>query len=79
MLISFSLFLPFHSRVYLTVAWLNNKKEKGFYIGTVEAVDLDKHQYWVTFDKPGIYTSIKLYVPLKQVWVNTQSMTMIFR
>ncbi|XP_019857547.1 PREDICTED: protein lin-9 homolog [Amphimedon queenslandica] len=35
-------------------AWLNTETEKGFYIGTVEAVDLEKHQYWVTFDKPGV-------------------------
>ena len=35
------------------LAWLNTETEKGFYIGTVEAVDLEKHQYWVTFDKPG--------------------------
>ena len=28
--------------------------ESGFYTGTVDAVDIDKHRYWVTFDRPGL-------------------------
>ena len=28
--------------------------ERGFYTGTVDAVDIDKHRYWVTFDRPGL-------------------------
>eukprot|EP00731_Ephydatia_muelleri_P007724 Em0004g62a len=27
---------------------------KGFYMGRIEAMDLEKHQYWVTFDRPGL-------------------------
>lgn len=28
--------------------------ESGFYTGRVEAVDIEKHCYWVTFDRPGL-------------------------
>ncbi|XP_064401779.1 protein lin-9 homolog isoform X2 [Halichondria panicea] len=28
--------------------------KRGFYTGTVDAVDIDKHRYWVTFDRPGL-------------------------
>ena len=35
-------------------ARLHTERESGFYTGRIEAVDLDKHQYWVTFDRPGL-------------------------
>ncbi len=37
----------------LSIAFLNVEKEKGFHTGTIEAVDLDNSQYWITFDKQG--------------------------
>lgn len=42
------------SFLFSFLAWLNTEKEKGFYIGTVEAVDLEQHRYRITFDKPGM-------------------------
>jgi hypothetical protein len=38
----------------LCLAWLTTEKEKGFYIGSVEAIDLERHQYRINFDKPGV-------------------------
>ena len=35
-------------------ARLHTEKESGFYTGRIEAVDLENHQYWVTFDRPGL-------------------------
>jgi hypothetical protein len=35
-------------------ARLHTERESGFYTGRIEAVDLDHHQYWVTFDRPGL-------------------------
>ena len=51
-----------------TAARLHTEKESGFYTGRIEAVDLDRHQYWVTFDRPGLGkhsipdTEIKVHV-----------------
>ncbi len=35
-------------------ARLHTTVEKGFYTGRIEAVDLERHRYWVTFDRPGL-------------------------
>lgn len=49
-------------------ARLHTERESGFYTGRIEAVDLDNHQYWVTFDRPGLGkhsipdTEIKVHV-----------------
>ena len=32
----------------------NRERESGFYTGLIEAVDIENHKYWVTFDRPGL-------------------------
>ena len=32
----------------------DREQESGFYTGHIEAVDIDSHKYWVTFDRPGL-------------------------
>ena len=47
--------IPPPSVLLLSVtARLHTERESGFYTGRIEAVDLDNHQYWVTFDRPGL-------------------------
>ncbi len=40
--------------VTFRAARLHTTVEKGFYTGRIEAVDLERHRYWVTFDRPGL-------------------------
>ena len=48
--LSLSLSLSTHSaRLYS-----DREQESGFYTGRIEAVDIDSHKYWVTFDRPGL-------------------------
>ena len=32
----------------------DREQESGFYTGRIEAVDIESHKYWVTFDRPGL-------------------------
>ena len=32
----------------------DREQESGFYTGRIEAVDIENHKYWVTFDRPGL-------------------------
>jgi len=35
-------------------ARLHTERERGFFTGRIEAVDIENHSYWVTFDRPGL-------------------------
>lgn len=38
----------------MPAARLHTERERGFFTGRIEAVDIENHRYWVTFDRPGL-------------------------
>ena len=42
-------------RIHLSLtARLHTEREKGFFTGRIEAMDIENHRYWVAFDRPGL-------------------------